>query len=264
MDVDRLADSLTELISPFLAFVIEGRKVRDANAGNLPDSVRLIWSKLAPLMEKNGAAKAAALDVLSSPGDGDARTAFRTHLRKLLADSPALAKAIQSLMDRAQHAPPPSAAPAWRDLLGRDDRLAERLEMISLLRAGRDPIEVAKAFHTDVGSLFRLNTSFSLAGSAGLLPEEGIGNWLDRFDTADPILRRLDMIRLVRAGNPVDLVARQYDALPEYVARIQSRYAKEGFLGIVTEEELDRFRSLHPPTIRVCSYNLHGTHNGAP
>ena len=263
MDVDTLADSLTELISPFLAFVIEGHKVGDADAPDMPDAVRLIRSRLAPHMEKDGAARAAALAVLSSPQDAHARKGLRTQLRKLLAGSAGLAKAIRPLLERPQHAQPQVAAPAWQDLLGRDDRLVERLEMISLLRAGRDPRDVASAFHMDMGRLFRLNTAFSLAGSAGLLPEEGIGNWLDRLDRSDPILRRLDMIRLVRAGNPVNLVARQYDALPEYVERINSRYAREGLLGIVTEEELDRFQSLHPPNIRVCSYNLHGTHDGA-
>jgi len=265
MDLDTLALGLTELIAPFLPLLMGGGRGGDADTEDAPDSVTLVWSRLAPHIEKDGAAKAAVLEVASSPKDIDARAGLRMHLRKLLTDSPALVKAIRPLMDRSKGAlRAPRAVPNWRDLLGRDDRLVERLEMISLLRAGEDPAEVAKAFGTDIGRLFRLNVAFSLAGAAGLLSEEGIGNWLDRLDTAQPILRRLDMIRLVRSGNPVDLVARQYDALPEYVERINRRFAKEGVLGIVTEDELDRFQSLHPPTIRVCSYNLHGTHDGAP
>ncbi len=265
MDIDTLAHALTELISPFLPLLMGGGRAGEAGTEDAPDPVRLVWSRLAPHIEKDGAARAAVLEVVSSPKNTDARAGLRTHLKKLLVDSPALAKAIRPLIDRSKGAlPPPGVGPSWRDLLGRDDRLVERLEMISLLRAGRDPAEVAKAFRMDISRLIRLNASFSLAGAAGLLSEEGIGNWLDRLDIAEPILRRLDMIRLVRTGNPVDFVARQYDALPEYVERINGRFAREGVLGIVTEDELARFRSLHPPTIRVCSYNLHGIHNGAP
>ena len=133
--------------------------------------------------------------------------------------------------------------------------------MVYLLRSGVAPEEIAKQFHVDADHLFLVNTRFSLAGVAGLLSEEGIGGWLDRLDGNDPVLRRLDMVRLVRSGTPASVVARAYSALDEYVERLCDRFSRSGVSGILTEDDLDRFRAVYPATIRVCSYNLHGTHN---
>ncbi len=208
---------------------------------------------------------AGALDVVSRPKDADAKASLRLQLKKLLTDSSALAKSVRELIDRDGSASlTPLGGESCRDILGRGDRLVERLEMIYQLRTGGNPAEVAKAFRVDPNRLFRLNASFSLAGAAGLLSEEGIENWLDRLDKDEPILRRLDMVRLLRSGTPVNIVAKQYDAVPEYIERISKRFSEAGVLGIVTEDELDRFRSLRPPSICICSYNLHGTHNGGP
>ncbi len=69
------------------------------------------------------------------------------------------------------------------------------------------------------------------------------------------------MVRLVRSGTPVSVVAREYSALDEYVERVCDRFSRSGVAGILTEDDLDHFRAVYPATVRVCSYNLHGTHN---
>ncbi len=265
MDIEALARGLTEMLLPFIPVLWGGDEKGSLDSAQVPDSVGFVWSKLAPLLRKDPSARASVSDVVLAPKDGDAKAAFRLRLKRLLASSPELAKTLVELVDPGEAVPFPSdGAGDWRDVLGRDERLVERLEMIYLLRTGGNPAEVAKRFGLDASRLFRLNTSFSLAGAAGLLAEEGIWNWLDCLDAGEPILRRLDMIRLLRSGNPVNVVAEQYDALPEYVERINKRFSKDGVLGLVTEDEMDRFRSTHPQTIRVCSYNLHGTHDGDP
>ena len=55
------------------------------------------------------------------------------------------------------------------------------------------------------------------------------------------------MVRLVRSGTPVPVVARQYDALDEYVERLCERFSRNGVAGILTEEDIDRFRVICPP-----------------
>jgi endonuclease/exonuclease/phosphatase family metal-dependent hydrolase len=119
---------------------------------------------------------------------------------------------------------------------------------------------VAARFDVGVQDLFALNSRFCAAGVAGLMNDEA-GSWLERLSAADTILRRLDMIYLVRCGTPAALVAEQYGAVPEYVQRIVRRFEKHGVPGILTEKDLQLFRALHPPALRICSYNLHGVHN---
>ncbi len=156
---------------------------------------------------------------------------------------------------------PDKGVEGWRDLLGKDDKVLKRLEMVYLLRSGIAPEEVARRFHVDVNYVFRVNAKFSIAGVAGLFSERGASSWLDGLDGDEPVLRRLDMVRLVRSGTPVSVVARQYDALDEYVERLCERFSRDGVAGILTDDDLDRFRVIYPASIRVCSYNLHGTHN---
>jgi endonuclease/exonuclease/phosphatase family metal-dependent hydrolase len=183
----------------------------------------------------------------------------------LLSEDPELKRNIEETVARLGIRLPIGAYWNWHEVLGKDDRVTERLEMIYLLRTGWTPEEVGKRFGIDVTSLLRLNTSYSLAGAAGLLQEQGVGNWLDRLDRNDSILRRLDMVRLLRAGTPAAVIGRAYDALEEYVERVNEKFSRHGVLGILTEDDLSRFNALFPPIIRICTYNLHGTHNdGAP
>ena len=90
------------------------------------------------------------------------------------------------------------------------------------------PDTIARRMNVDLDRLFSLNRRFSAAGVAGLLSDAALPQWLDRLGRDDPVLRRLDMVALVRSGTPVPIVARQYDALPEYVERINDRFSRSG------------------------------------
>lgn len=89
-------------------------------------------------------------------------------------------------------------------------------------------------------------------------------NWLDDLNKDDPIIRRLEMIRLLRSGTPVEAIAREYNAVPEYISRLEEEFFRSGVPGILTEEDFQRFRTIRPEVIRVCTFNLHGTHNSDP
>ncbi len=256
MEVGRLAGSLANLLAPFLAALKRGSE----EAGVAP-LAKVVWSKISAEMVREPRLKEGVDEVIGAPGDPDALAFFRMRLKKLLAKNNALARALDEIIGQRLGGFPENREGGWRDLLGRDDKVLERLEMIYLLRSGVAPEEVARQLHVDVNYLFLVNARFSLAGAAGLLSGEGIESWLDRLDRNDPVLRRLDMVGLVRSGTPVSVVARQYNALDEYVERICDRFSRSGVAGVLTEDDFDHFRAVYPATIRVCSYNLHGTHN---
>jgi hypothetical protein len=88
----------------------------------------------------------------------------------------------------------------------------DRIEMIRLLRKGLPPEQIAGQFATDTQYLYRLNAAFSLSGLHGILSSDP-KNWLDRLDGHDPVLRRLEMIRLLRSGTPPFVVAREFGAV---------------------------------------------------
>jgi maltose 6'-phosphate phosphatase len=257
METEMLARGLADLLAPFMASLLEPAR---ADGREVSPLARAVWKALGEELEKNRNLRQSAEDIASTPEDADARAAFRYSLRKALSRNAGVKRIIEDIVNRARWNFRATPEPDWRAVLGGDDVLT-RLEMIYLLRTGSTPGEVAKKFSVDVDDVFRLNASFSLAGFAGILSEKGIENWLDRLDRNDPLLRRLDMVWLLRSGTPVQVIARQYNAVEEYVERMNERFSRGGLLGILTEEDFDRFRSLYPPTIRVCSYNLHGNHN---
>jgi endonuclease/exonuclease/phosphatase family metal-dependent hydrolase len=256
MEVGRLAGSVANLLAPFLA---------DLAAGNEETGVaplaRITWSRLSAELEREPHLRESVDELIGAPGDPDALALFRMRLKDLFAKNDGLARGLDQIIGRRQGGFPAHRGGEWRDVLGKSDKVIERLEMVYLLRSGNTPEEIAKRLHVDVNYLFLVNARFTLAGVAGLLSEEGMESWFDRLDGNDPVLRRLEMVRLVRAGTPASVVARQYGALDEYVERICNRFARSGVAGILTEDDFDRFRAVYPATIRVCSYNLHGTHN---
>jgi endonuclease/exonuclease/phosphatase family metal-dependent hydrolase len=257
MEVGKLAGGLANLLAPILAALARG----DEEAVGVAPLAKVVWSKLSAELEREPRLREGVDEVIAAPGDPDALALFRIRLKKLLAKNNALASALNGILGQRQEGFPEDRGGGWRDLLGKDDKVLQRLEMIRLLRSGIAPEEVAKRLHVDVNYLFLVNARFSLAGVAGLLSGEGMENWLDRLDRNDPVLRRLDMVRLVRSGTPVSAVARAYNALDEYVERICDRFSRSGVAGVLTEDDVDHFHAVYPATIRVCSYNLHGTHN---
>lgn len=69
------------------------------------------------------------------------------------------------------------------------------------------------------------------------------------------------MIRLLRSGTPAEILAKKYDALADYIYMLNDRFSKDGVIGILTEEDFEKFRLVNPEVIRICTFNLHGTHN---
>lgn len=256
-EIEVLAEGLAAYLAPFLSGLMKDRQGA-VKTGGLAWAV---WSKLGPEVEKSSRLKESAQELALAPHDPDLLVVFSIQLKRLLKTKNGLAGTLFEVMGQRQADVLGERKGGWRDLLGRDDRVIERLEMVYLLRSGKAPDEIARRMNVDVERLFRLNSRFSLAGVAGLLSEEGVGRWIDRLDGNDPVLRRLDMVGLARSGTPVSAVGREYDALPEYVERVSERFARSGIAGVLTEEEIERFRALIPATISIASYNLHGTHN---
>jgi endonuclease/exonuclease/phosphatase family metal-dependent hydrolase len=86
-------------------------------------------------------------------------------------------------------------------------------------------------------------------------------NWLEGLGKDDSVLRRLEMIRLVRSGVLPEVVAGKYGVLPEFVLRLDEQFKRNGVVGILTDEDFQKFRSVYPETIGICTFNLHGMHD---
>ncbi|MBF0329234.1 MAG: endonuclease/exonuclease/phosphatase family protein [Nitrospirae bacterium] len=85
-------------------------------------------------------------------------------------------------------------------------------------------------------------------------------NLLDGLDSNDSILRRIEMVRLIKTGVRLEEVCVKFDAAPEYVMKLVQCYEKNKTIGILTEEDFAAYRSANPELIKVCTFNLHGTH----
>ncbi len=259
MNTEKMARMMTGVLLPALAS-LSGRdaKTGDPEEGIDPTPLAL-WSLLSSHIEKREALKSTVAEIISSQPSQDAVARFSLQLKELLVENADLARAVEKIVRRAPIAIP-GGEESLSGLLGKDDRSMRRLEIVYLIRSGLDAQEIARLFQVDVEEVFRLNAYYSVAGLAGLISDAGVQRWLNVLDTNDPILKRLEMVRLVRSGTPCKVIAEEYGVLEDYVQRIEERFARHGVLGIITEEDFERFRALHPPTVRICSYNLHGTH----
>lgn len=70
------------------------------------------------------------------------------------------------------------------------------------------------------------------------------------------------MIRLLRSGMPVKEIAALFNAEPEYISRLNERFSLYNVPGILSGEDFRNFRLINPEQIRICSFNLHGIHDG--
>jgi len=113
------------------------------------------------------------------------------------------------------------------DIADRNDEVLKRLEIIRLLTTGMPPEDIASQFNIDIEYLYRINAAFSLSGVSGILSGPDIRNWLDSLNKDDPIIRRLEMIRLLRSGTPPHVIAKQYNAVPDYICRLNDRFSKK-------------------------------------
>lgn len=85
-------------------------------------------------------------------------------------------------------------------------------------------------------------------------------NFLDGLDRNDLILRRLEMVRLIKTGVSLEDVCDRFDAAPEYVVKLVEGYEKNKTIGVLSEEDFTAYRAANPELIKVCTFNLHGTH----
>jgi hypothetical protein len=272
MDIENIARRLSFFLAPFLGYLLKQKKYEGA-AGNKDthawETAKTFWSKLGPGIRQRAALQEAFQYAAVSPHDEDVLASLRLQLKKLLSDNRSLAEELGSIWKEAMPEEERDLTVMdfgdmrWRDALDRHDDLLRRLDMIRLLRAGVPPEKIAEEFVTDTDYLYRLNAAFSLNGMHGILSPDP-RNWLDRLSKDDPILRRLEMIRLIRSGTPPPVVAGEFNALTEYIQRINERFSRNGVIGILTEEDFREFRSIHPEVISICTFNLHGMHREQP
>jgi hypothetical protein len=109
MDIVILTKALVALLAPLLPFLIKageksveeiGKKVGES-AWNL---AKKIWSRLAPKINANPAAKESVNDLIKSPKDDDYIAAFRVQIKKLLESDPSLAKELYSQLNNINNA----------------------------------------------------------------------------------------------------------------------------------------------------------------
>jgi maltose 6'-phosphate phosphatase len=267
MDSVSFVPPLVSFLAPFLGHLLKQKKYEGTTGDHdLPawETAKALWSKLGHRIKQRTALQAALQDAADAPYDDDALGSLRLQLKKLLSHDETLAKELKGIWEESlpeadkERTAGVSGNMPWRDSLDRHDEVLRRIEMIRLLRSGMLPEHIAGQFNTDTEYLHRLNAAFSLSGPIGVLSAEP-RTWLDSLGKDDPILRRLEIIRLVRSGTPPFVVAREYDAVTEYIQRIQDRFSQHGVVGILTEEDFQKFRALHPKVIRICSFNLQGT-----
>jgi endonuclease/exonuclease/phosphatase family metal-dependent hydrolase len=269
MDIKSFSELLASFLAPFLPYLLKQKKYTGAAEGQEAyawETAKELWHMLGPCVKQRSALQEILQEAALSPYDGDALTALSLQLKKLLNRDVKLAQEISGIWEKAmpeEDRETPVTVPGdWDrcDIPGSHDDLLRRLEMIRLLRKGLPPEQIAGQFATDTQYLYRLNAAFSLSGLHGILSSDP-KNWLDRLDGHDPVLRRLEMIRLLRSGTPPFVVAREFGAVTEYVRKIDDRFSKNGVIGILTEEDVRKFKSLYPEVIRICTFNLHGMHD---
>ncbi|MBF0539123.1 MAG: helix-turn-helix domain-containing protein [Nitrospirae bacterium] len=262
--------AITGFIIPYLPYLtgqLQTDKVEDTYALTWATA---IWDKIKPEVKGRPALAEAIDDVSANICDEDARSAFRLQLRKLLAQRKDVLEGLSSLWmelnERGVNAELSKELTSahWLDVLKSSDDVLQRLEMVRLLRTGMPAQQIAARFHTDIKYIYRVHSAFTLSGVYGILSGSNIRHWLDGLNPDDPFLRRLEMIRLLRSGTPAEAIATEYNAAKEYIYRLNDRFTRSGTLGIFTEDDMLRYRSSNPRSIRICSFNLHGLHDERP
>jgi endonuclease/exonuclease/phosphatase family metal-dependent hydrolase len=274
MDITLKLYGIVALIAPHAGTLAGADGKAAAAPGASYEAAAAIWAKIKPKTKGRQnfkeALSSALSDLAEDPADEDARAALRLQIKKLLRQDEALSSEIEPLWDEActrglaPNMDEQAGRARWLDVLDPGSDALRRLEMLRLLRTGTPPDEIAARFHTDVKYLFRVHSAFSLSGAAGIVSGSSVRCWLDFLNAEDPILRRLDMVRLLRSGAPAETVAAQYDTTKEYVYRLSERFLRDGVPGVLSDDDVNKFRRIHPKVIRVCSFNLHGVHDGDP
>jgi len=216
-------------------------------------------SRILPKLEADKSLKELLRELEAHPADPEVRAAAQFALRRFLEKHGALDAEIARLLG-------PRNVPGHSGLgsvgmLDPADETLRRLEMVRLLRAGVPADQLARQFKIDAAAIFNLSAAFTLHGVLGLVSGTPARRWLDQLGPDDALLRRLEMVRLVRSGVPAELVAAEFQAAVEYVRLQVARFDRDGSIGVLTETEARRFRELRPKVLRLATYNLHGVHD---
>ncbi len=224
-------------------------------------TARRIWLALKPIMESDSELEARLQAFGFMPEDNDKRRALESKLLGIFSRNAALAREIQSFLGdvRGDHVST-ETAPTFPIPAGSvpTNEALRRLEVLRLLRSGVEAERIAERFEIPAGEVYRINYDYSIGGIRGAVISENSPSWLEQLDGNEPFLRRLEMVRLLRGGTPIGVVARQFDALEDYVLLLGQNFAEHGIAGIMTDEDVERFRAIRRDTIRICAYNLQG------
>ncbi|MEO5357576.1 MAG: endonuclease/exonuclease/phosphatase family protein [Nitrospirae bacterium YQR-1] len=273
MEIKALLYGITSFLLPHLPRLVSLKKEDDADSALDVQAfkwAKKIWDKLKNAAKTRVSFKEALNDLLEAAADEDALTAFRYQIKKFVETEPAVGESLKELwLEMSSQGVGVDlsgslGAAMWIDVLNRNDDVLKRLEMVRLLRTGMSPEAVAARFNTDLNYLYRVHSAFSLNGVYGILSGSNILHWLDKLNKEDPVLRRLEMIRLLRSGTPVETISKEYNAVKEYIYRLNNRFAANGAVAIMDENDFIKYRKLYPPYIKVCSFNLHGVHDEDP
>lgn len=271
MELDRLVRRLIDFLTPTVSHLAkhgrEGLRVDLHLDSQLLQATRHLWGLLEPVISSRHELRHSLDAFGAAPEDEECRRAVRSVVKDILSHDVPLAREMESFFRDVDR----NRCPRTKELSlsvagppGPADKAFQRLEIVRLLRSGIDPNRIAAKFKVDLPEIFSTNYLYSTAGAEGAILTAGSApTWVDQLDNKDPLLRRLEMVRLLRTGTPASAVARQFDALEDYVLLIGQRFAEHGLPGIITDEDKVRFGPLHDE-IRICSYNLQGVRKDGP
>ncbi|MBF0472269.1 MAG: endonuclease/exonuclease/phosphatase family protein [Nitrospirae bacterium] len=270
MDTTQIISSLINLFRTLLPNVLSKKDSQRKDLQINPVAFNVteeLWGILMSKAKTNIPLKDALNEMAVLPDDDDVAASLRLQFKKLLAKDESLQDIIGDKLNEVINSgfqlnySIGLSSFKWLEVLDKNDATLKRLEMIRQFRCGVPLHQITEAFHTDTEYVHRVNAAFSHSGTQGVISGSNVRHWLDTLDPNDNILRRLDMIGQLKSGTPPEIIARQYNTLPDYVHRIASAFDKYGAVGILTEEDFRKYRTIYPDTIRICSFNLHGTHD---
>lgn len=258
MELHLIVERLVQLFTPTVPYLLKHGLPEDLHLDTYSLlAASQIWRILSPLRTSHHELRICLEAFGRSPEDEDRRRALGSQIETLLKENASIYLEIKSILSQLKSVEGLSDRTVLDGLTERSDILG-RLEILKLLRSGIEPQRIAERFEVAVDDIFSINYGYSVGGVASAVVPEGIPSWLQQLDEKEPLLRRLEMVRLLRAGTPARVVAQQFGALEDYVLLLAERFATRGLPGVVTEDDLERFRSVTGDEIRVCSYNVQG------
>lgn len=261
MELGGLVRQVVDLLTPTISYLVKQGLPDDLSLNTHSiHAARRIWRLLEGVMTSHQELRNCFDAYGARAGDEGRRHALESELRGVLLANPLLVGAIDAALGELERTDPAPERTQQAPLGGGPvaDEAFRRLEILKLFRMSVEPGDIAERFKVPVSEVFRINYDYSVGGVRGALIPERTPAWIDQLDGNDPLLRRLEMVRLLRSGTPAAAVARQFDALEDYVLLLGQKFAQHGPPGIISDEDIERFHSVNPNEIRICSYNLQG------